>query len=154
MLLLETLHLHLGGVLISNREVDEATAEKMHKLFFEVVIAPSYSSKALEILQQKKNRVILEQLKFDLPNKMLRTALNGYLVQDRDVLSEDESVLSTSTNKAPSTEEIVDLLFANKLVKHTKSNTIVLAKGRQLLASGTGQTSRVDALQSSYRKGT
>ena len=141
-----------GGVLISNREVDEATAEKMHKLFFEVVIAPSYSSKALEILQQKKNRVILEQLKFDLPNKMLRTALNGYLVQDRDVLSEDESVLSTSTNKAPSTEEIVDLLFANKLVKHTKSNTIVLAKGRQLLASGTGQTSRVDALQQAIEK--
>jgi phosphoribosylaminoimidazolecarboxamide formyltransferase/IMP cyclohydrolase len=141
-----------GGILIANREIDKATAEGMHEIFFEVVIAPSYSAEALAVLQQKKNRIILKQLSTELPGKMIRTALNGYLVQDRDNKTETTDDLTTATEQSPSDSEIADLLFANKLVKHTKSNTIVLAKNGQLLASGTGQTSRVDALQQAIEK--
>ncbi len=124
----------------------------MNKLFFEVVIAPDYEAKALEILKQKKNRIILKQKKFVLQQKQIRTALNGILEQDRDSKTETENDLKTATKKIPSANEISDLIFANILVKHTKSNTIVLAKNKQLLASGTGQTSRVDALKQAIAK--
>jgi phosphoribosylaminoimidazolecarboxamide formyltransferase / IMP cyclohydrolase len=135
-----------GGVLIANREVDKATAELMNDLFFEVIIAPSYTTDALDILKQKKNRVILVQKPCTLPDRQFRTLLNGVLEQDRDLSTQTAADLRPATEKTPSESETADLVFANKLVKHTKSNTIVLAKGGQLLASGCGMTSRVDAL--------
>lgn len=141
-----------GGILISNTTIDLATAELINTLFCEVVIAPKIDADALELLKSKKNRVILIQKLFDFPTKQFRTILNGVLEQDRDILSESNTDLQTITSKAPTKEEIEDLLFANKLVKHTKSNTIVIAKNKQLLASGTGQTSRVDALNQAIHK--
>jgi len=141
-----------GGILVTNREVDVETAEEINKLFFEVIIAPSYEAEALDILKQKKNRIILISKEFTLQNKQFRTILNGVLVQDRDQRSELVKDLNTVTKKQPTKEEIDDLLFAVRLVKHTKSNAIVLAKGRQLLASGVGQTSRVDALEQAITK--
>lgn len=141
-----------GGILISNTEVDGITANEIHNLFFEVIIAPSYSSEALETLKQKKNRIILVQKEVELPTVLVRSALNGILAEDRDNKTETAADLNTVTDLAPSAEQVKDLLFANKLVKHTKSNTIVLAKNGQLLASGTGQTSRVDALKQAIVK--
>ncbi|MBK7130958.1 MAG: bifunctional phosphoribosylaminoimidazolecarboxamide formyltransferase/IMP cyclohydrolase [Crocinitomicaceae bacterium] len=141
-----------GGILISNTKIDVATAKEMNELFCEVVIAPGYDTAALEILKEKKNRVILIQKPVALSAKLFRTALNGVLEQDRDAITENASNLESRTNTKPSTSEIEDLLFANKLVKHTKSNTIVLVKNKQLLASGTGQTSRVDALRQAIHK--
>ena len=141
-----------GGILITNSEVDATTAEEINKIFFEVIIAPAYQEKALEILMQKKNRIILSINEFDLPGKQFRSLLNGVVVQDRDSVTESAADLKTSTKIEPNTDEINDLLFANKLVKHTKSNTIVLAKNGQLIASGVGQTSRVDALKQAIVK--
>lgn len=141
-----------GGVLIANREIDLATAEKINELFMEVLIAPSYQKEALELLKSKKNRVILTQKEVAMPERNIRTALNGLLVQDKDGITEKESDFETKTLTAPRSEQIPDLVFANKIVKHTKSNTIVLAKNNQLLASGTGQTSRVDALKQAIAK--
>ena len=141
-----------GGIIISNRPLDKATCESVSKLFCEVVIAPDYDAEGLEILKGKKNRIILRQKQVDLPGAQFRTALNGVLKQDRDQKSEVAENLRTVTEEEPSASEITDLLFANKLVKHTKSNTIVFAKNRQLLASGTGQTSRVDALKQAIVK--
>ncbi len=141
-----------GGVLISNTEIDKATAEEIHKLFCEVVIAPSFSSEALEALKGKKNRIILIQKEQELPQKLVRTCLNGVLVQDKDFKTDSEADLTDATNNKPTSNELKDLIFASKICKHTKSNTIVLAKNKQLLASGTGQTSRVDALTHSIEK--
>ena len=141
-----------GGVLITNSEVDEETAAEVNKLFFEIIIAPSYTGKALEILKQKKNRIILVIKEFDLPGKQFRSLLNGAIVQDRDTSTETADDLKTVTKRAPSVQEVNDLVFANKLVKHTKSNAIVLAKNNQLVASGVGQTSRVDALKQAIEK--
>ncbi|MFK8039707.1 MAG: bifunctional phosphoribosylaminoimidazolecarboxamide formyltransferase/IMP cyclohydrolase [Crocinitomicaceae bacterium] len=141
-----------GGILISNRVIDLATAEKINTLFCEVVIAPGYEDQALEVLKEKKNRVILIQKDIELPKKQYRTILNGVLVQDKDLVTDSPADFKTITKVSPSAAEIKDLEFANKLVKHTKSNTIVLAKGNQLFASGTGQTSRVDALQQAIHK--
>lgn len=141
-----------GGILISNSTIDMATAELIHTLFCEVVIAPNFENDALELLKSKKNRVLLAQKMFDFPTKQFRAILNGVLEQDRDHLLETHSDLKTITKKEPTAAEIEDLLFANKLVKHTKSNTIVIAKNKQLLASGTGQTSRVDALNQAIHK--
>jgi phosphoribosylaminoimidazolecarboxamide formyltransferase/IMP cyclohydrolase len=141
-----------GGVLISNKEIDTATANEIHQLFCEVVIAPSYSSEALEVLKGKKNRIILVQKNIDLPKTQYRTALNGVLFQDKDNKTDDASVIQTATLTAPSKEELDDLFFASKICKHTKSNTIVLVKNKQLCASGTGQTSRVDALNQAIAK--
>lgn len=136
-----------GGILIGNRNVDMATATEINKIFCEVVIAPSYDEDALELLKSKKNRIILVQKETQMPEKQFRTVLNGVLEQDRDAKVETEADLKQVTEKAASATEIEDMLFANKLAKHTKSNTIVLAKNKQLLGSGTGQTSRVDALK-------
>ena len=141
-----------GGILITNAKIDEVTANEINKLFFEVIIAPSYDTKALEVLKQKTNRIILIQKKAKFSSTSFRTLLNGVIEQDKDFKSETASDLKTITKIAPSATEQRDLLFANKLVKHTKSNTIVLAKNNQLLASGTGQTSRVDALRQAIVK--
>ena len=141
-----------GGVLIANKTIDFTTAEKINDLFCEVVIAPSFDAQALELLKSKKNRILLIQKEAKLEDKTIRTCLNGYLVQDRDNVTDGEEHLSTATDIAPSKEEIQDLLFASKICKHTKSNTIVLVKNGQLLASGTGQTSRVDALRQAIEK--
>ena len=141
-----------GGVLIANDEIDLTTAEKINDLFCEVVIAPLYSNEAIELLKSKKNRILLIQKETELTSKTIRTCLNGYLVQDRDYKTDGASELKTATKKEPSQDEINDLLFASKICKHTKSNTIVLVKNGQLLASGTGQTSRVDALKQAIHK--
>jgi phosphoribosylaminoimidazolecarboxamide formyltransferase / IMP cyclohydrolase len=141
-----------GGILISNTHINLKTAALINELFCEVLIAPGYDIEGLELLKSKKNRIILVQKEVKLPKHQFRTILNGVLVQDRDEKSESREDLEVKTTNAPSENEIDDLLFANKLVKHTKSNTIVLVKNRQLLASGTGQTSRVDALNQAIHK--
>jgi phosphoribosylaminoimidazolecarboxamide formyltransferase/IMP cyclohydrolase len=141
-----------GGILISNRTIDAETAELVNELFCEVLIAPGYDKAAFDLLTSKKNRVILVQKEVTLPTKQFRTILNGVLEQDKDLLTEGKDSLEPKTKKTPTASEIDDLLFANKLVKHTKSNTIVIAKNGQLLASGTGQTSRVDALRQAIHK--
>ncbi|MBS1652693.1 MAG: bifunctional phosphoribosylaminoimidazolecarboxamide formyltransferase/IMP cyclohydrolase [Bacteroidetes bacterium] len=143
-----------GGILITNREIDEAAAIEINKLFCEVVIAPSFSEKSMELLKSKPNRILLKQNKVALSQTSFRTLLNGVIMQDKDLLTETEKNLTFVTNVQPTAQEISDLLFANKIVKHTKSNTIVLAKNGQLLASGTGQTSRVDALKQAIAKAT
>ncbi len=141
-----------GGVLISNKKIDKATAEEIHQLFCEVVIAPSYEDEALDILKGKKNRIILIQNDIELPHNQVRTCLNGFLLQDKDHKTDALEDLKTVTKNSPSERELEDLIFASKLCKHTKSNTIVLAKNKQLCASGTGQTSRVDALNQAIHK--
>jgi len=141
-----------GGVLIANGNIDLATAEEINKLFCEVVIAPSFDQEAIDILEEKKNRIILVINDVELPAKNVRTCLNGILVQDKDNITDSAAILKTATLTAPTAEEIEDLLFASKICKHTKSNTIVFAKNRQLCASGTGQTSRVDALNQAIEK--
>ena len=139
-------------MLITNRAIDKATAEEINKIFFEVIIAPDYDVNALEILTQKKNRIILVRKETEMPRQQYRSVLNGVLVQDRDLKTETAEDCKTATTKAPTAEEIEDMLFANKIVKNSKSNAIVLAKGKQLLASGVGQTSRVDALKHAIEK--
>lgn len=141
-----------GGVLISNKEIDLQTATLINNLFCEVLIAPSFSSEALEILKSKKNRIILKQNNTIFPDKIVRSCLNGTLIQKRDSSVENIESFELKTNHQPTSNQMQDLYFANKLAKHTKSNTIVLVKNQQLLASGTGQTSRVDALNQAIHK--
>lgn len=141
-----------GGILIANRSVDKATAQEINSLFCEVIIAPNYDNEALEILKSKKNRIILKIKDVQLSEKSVRTCLNGYLVQDKDLKTDSLADISFVTNEKPSKTALEDLLFASKICKHTKSNTIVLAKNKQLIASGTGQTSRVDALKQAIEK--
>tara|TARA_B100000927_G_scaffold290675_1_gene290172 strand:- start:1266 stop:2030 length:765 start_codon:yes stop_codon:yes gene_type:complete len=141
-----------GGVLISNTEIDKETAELINTLFCEVLIAPSFDPAGLDILKQKKNRILLKSKPLQASPQSVRSVLNGYLVQDKDFAIETKNSLQRATANTPSDGEINDLLFANKIAKHTKSNTIVLAKDLQLLASGTGQTSRVDALRQAIHK--
>lgn len=141
-----------GGILVSNTKIDSATASDINSLFFEVIIAPTYSDEALEILKEKKNRIILTQKNINLPETSIRSCLNGYLVQDKDLKTDTSEDIKYVTNQKPNEEALEDLFFASKICKHTKSNTIVLAKNKQLLASGTGQTSRVDALRQAIEK--
>ena len=141
-----------GGVLVANRTVDAATAAEVGKLFFEVIIAPGYEPEALAILQQKKNRIILLQKAPLATTVQFRSVLNGALFQDRDLKIETPEDLRCVTTTPLPDNQIADLLFANKIVKHSKSNAIVLARGSQLLASGVGQTSRVDALRQAIDK--
>jgi phosphoribosylaminoimidazolecarboxamide formyltransferase/IMP cyclohydrolase len=141
-----------GGILITNARIDEATALEADKLFFEVIIAPAYENRALEILQKKKNRIILVRKSVALPAMQFRSLLNGVIEQDRDVKSETRTDMRPVTLRIPTDAEYDDLVFANKVVKHTKSNTIVLARNKQLIASGVGQTSRVDALKQAIVK--
>jgi phosphoribosylaminoimidazolecarboxamide formyltransferase/IMP cyclohydrolase len=141
-----------GGVLITNQEVDLATAQEINNLFFEVLIAPSYQTEAVELFKTKKNRVILKRNEVELSKKQFKTLLNGVIEQDKDLSLEGAEQMKTVTEKAPSDESIQDLIFANKIVKHTKSNTIVFVKDNVLIASGVGQTSRVDALKQAVVK--
>ncbi|MFV8369078.1 bifunctional phosphoribosylaminoimidazolecarboxamide formyltransferase/IMP cyclohydrolase [Flavobacterium sp. LB2R40] len=141
-----------GGVLISNTKIDIATATEINKLFCEVVIAPEYDDEATAILQEKKNRIILVQNEVALPQKLVRTCLNGILVQERNNITDNKEALRTVTIHTPTEQEIQDLIFASKICKNTKSNTIVFAKNGTLIASGTGQTSRVDALLQAIEK--
>ena len=143
-----------GGVLIANQKIDTATANEINALFCEVVIAPSYDTEAIAVLSEKKNRIILVQNEVALPEKQVRTCLNGLLVQDKNNITDNKEHIKTVTLTAPTQEQIEDLLFASKICKNTKSNTIVLAKNNTLIASGTGQTSRVDALKQAIEKAT
>lgn len=141
-----------GGVIAANREIDEETARGMNTIFFEIVSAPSYTPEALEILKEKKNRIILVTRGVKANDTKFRSMLGGVLIQERDKAVETESDLKPVTNLKPTLSEVRDLLFANKIVKHSKSNAIVLAKDNTLLASGIGQTSRVDALKQAIAK--
>ena len=141
-----------GGVIITNTKIDLATAEELHKLFFEILIAPAYDNDALTLLNTKKNRIVLKRKPCQLPTRQFKTLLNGVLAQDRDLKIVSTEELKTVTKLAPTSSQIKDMLYANKIVKHTKSNTIVFAKDGQLIASGVGQTSRVDALKQAIEK--
>lgn len=141
-----------GGILITNTTVNKETALEINKLFFEVIIAPAYEKEALDIFLEKKNRIILVRKPVELPKSQFRSLLNGVICQDKDMAMETAADMKPVTTLVPSAAEMTDLVFANKLVKHTKSNTIVLAKDGQLIASGTGQTSRVDALRQAIAK--
>ena len=141
-----------GGVIVVNREVDAATATALAQLFFEVLIAPGFAADALLILQAKKNRILLKQKPVDFPKKLIKTLLNGLIEQDADLATETAADFRVVTQSAPTADETAALEFALKICKHTKSNTIVLARPGQLLASGVGQTSRVDALRQAIEK--
>jgi len=141
-----------GGVLIANREIDLATATEINKLFFEVLIAPSYQPEAVELFKAKKNRVILQRNAVELTKKQFKTLLNGVIEQDKDLIIEGPDQMTPVTEKTATAAELKDLFFANKIVKHTKSNTIVFVKDNTLIASGVGQTSRVDALKQAIVK--
>lgn len=141
-----------GGVLVCNRPIDINAAQDINKLFIEVIVAPDYEEGVLDLLFSKKNRVILRLKADQYAPKTVKTALNGYLVQDRDLHTETPDDFQVITTKAPTAAEIEDMVFANKIVKHSRSNAIVLAKGKQLCASGIGQTSRVDALKQAIEK--
>ncbi|GIV28215.1 MAG: bifunctional purine biosynthesis protein PurH [Bacteroidia bacterium] len=141
-----------GGILIANRTIDANTANEINKLFFEVIIAPSYEAEALNILKSKANRIILINKIQQLPQYTYRSILHGVIKQERDAKIETHEELKVVTEKTPSDSEISDLLFANKIVKHTKSNAIVIVKNKQLIGSGTGQTSRVDAVRHAIEK--
>lgn len=141
-----------GGVLICNREIDYELAAEINNLFFEVLIAPSYTEPATTLLAGKKNRILLKRNDVKLPVKQFKTLLNGIIEQDKDMLMESSAEMTPVTERKPNDQQLKDLVFANKIVKHTKSNTIVLARNSCLIASGVGQTSRVDALQQAIVK--
>jgi len=141
-----------GGVIIANDEIDADTATEISKIFYEVLIAPAFTDEAVEILKEKKNRIILIRQKVELPAKHFKTLLNGIIEQDKDEVIEGPEQMTPTTNRKPTEHELRDLYFANKIVKHTKSNTIVFAKNNQLMASGVGQTSRVDSLKQAVIK--
>lgn len=141
-----------GGVIIANAEIDAETATEIDKIFYEVLIAPAFTDEAVQILSGKKNRILLVRQPVELPFKHFKTLLNGVIEQDKDAVIEGPAQMTTVTEKAPTEAELKDLFFANKIVKHTKSNTIVFAKNNQLMASGVGQTSRVDALRQAVIK--
>lgn len=141
-----------GGVFVCNRPIDLMTAEEINKMFFEVIVAPEYENGVLDILFSKKNRIVLKIKDFKPSCKLVRSALNGILVQDRDMHTETASDFKTVTKKEVENSYVDDLIFANKIVKHSRSNAIVLAKNKQLCASGIGQTSRVDSLKQAIKK--
>ncbi|MDR1673744.1 MAG: bifunctional phosphoribosylaminoimidazolecarboxamide formyltransferase/IMP cyclohydrolase [Bacteroidales bacterium] len=141
-----------GGVLITNREVDVAVAQEINQLFYEVLIAPSFTEDAVTLLKVKKNRILLRRKKELAVQQQYRSLLGGTVMQDKDLFTETEANMTPVTRLKPTKTELADLTFANKIVKHSKSNAIVLAKGKQLLGSGVGQTSRVDALRHAVEK--
>ena len=142
-----------GGVIIANDKIEKEVAEEINKLFFEIIIAPSYDADALEVLKQKKNRIILEQKQTDKKqNLKYRSLLNGILAEQKNNSVQTAEDLNLATTNHPTPQETEDLLFANKIVKHLKSNAIVLAKNKQLIGIGTGQTSRVDAMKQAVEK--
>ena len=141
-----------GGVLVTNRRLNKETAEEIDKLFYEVLIAPAYDADALEVLQKKKTRIILKLKDVNFGDYIVRTALNGYLVQNIDSKNESVEDMKAVTNASPTEQEYNDLVFANKVVKHTKSNAMVLVKDQRLISSGVGETSRVDAFKQAIEK--
>ncbi len=141
-----------GGVLITNTEINLETATEIDKLFYEVLIAPLFTKDALLLLKKKKNRILLKQNKVEMPKVQIKTVLNGILYQDKDLKTDAIKNMKTVTNLKPSEKQFIDLVFASKICKHTKSNTIVFAKGKQLFSSGVGQTSRIDALKQAVEK--
>ncbi len=141
-----------GGVLVTNKTIDLETATKINELFCEVVIAPNYDEESLAVLKQKKNRILLVLNKIPTNSQHIRTCLNGYLLQEKDYKTDSETDFEIVTNKNPQKEQIEDLIFASKVCKHTKSNAIVLAKDKKLVGIGTGQTSRIDALNHAIEK--
>jgi phosphoribosylaminoimidazolecarboxamide formyltransferase/IMP cyclohydrolase len=141
-----------GGVLATNRNVDLTAAEAMNSLFFEILVAPGYEPTALELLKGKKNRILLQQKQPLAKTKQVKSLLNGLIEQEVDWKTDSKDDLKVVTKRAPSAAEVKALIFASKVCKHTKSNTIVLATEGQLLASGVGQTSRVDALKQALEK--
>ena len=141
-----------GGVLITNSKIDKVTAEELHKLFFEVLIAPEYDTDALALLKEKKNRILLLRKPVSFAKKQFKTLLNGVIEQDRDIQTETETDFKTVTKRVPTDSEKKAMIFANKLVKHTKSNAIIFATENQMISSGVGQTSRVDALKQAIEK--
>ena len=141
-----------GGVIITNKVIDRATAEEINKIFLEVLLAPGYEDEALEILKSKKNRIILRAKDYSFPSLQFKSVLNGVIAQDKDLQPLSIKEMETATTMDPKENEKNDLLFANIIVKHTKSNAIVLAKNKQLIGTGVGQTSRVDALKQAIEK--
>ena len=141
-----------GGVLATNQKIDLATAEEINKIFFEVIVAPDYDVEALEVLRQKKNRIILIRKDCKTCPMQFRSLLNGVLMQEKDLSIQGKADLEPMTDKQPTASEVEDLLFANKIVKNSKSNAITLVKNKQLCASGIGQTSRVDSLRQAIEK--
>ncbi len=141
-----------GGVLICNRNIDIATAQEIDKLFYEVLIAPDFETDALELLKAKKTRILLKLKSSVFAKTTVRTALNGYLVQDTDTNIEGKADMKLMTTATPTEDEYTDLIFANKIVKHTKSNAMVIVRNKQLIASGVGETSRVDAFKQAIEK--
>ena len=141
-----------GGVLVSNSSIDLESAKELNKLFFEILIAPEFSEQALKLLCSKKNRIILLQKKDVNRERSYRNILNGQLEQDTDNYKNDFKNWKCVTAKNSSEDNISDLIFANKVVKHSKSNAIVLVKNKQMISSGVGQTSRVDALNFAIEK--
>src|SRR3984893_3738775 len=141
-----------GGVIIANDEIDAEAAAEISNIFYEVLIAPAYTDEAIQILKEKKNRIILIRQKVELPVKQFKTLLNGVIEQDKDAVIEGPDQMRAVTIRTPTEHELRDLFFANKVVKHTKSNTVVFAKNNQLIASGVGQTSRVDSLKQAVIK--
>jgi phosphoribosylaminoimidazolecarboxamide formyltransferase/IMP cyclohydrolase len=141
-----------GGVIITNAEIDAETAAEIDKLFYEVLIAPAYTDEAVAILTTRKGRIILIRQPVELPQKLFKTLLNGVIEQDKDLVIEGPAEMKTVTERQPSEQELKDLFIANKITKNTKSNAIVLVKNNQMLASGVGQTSRVDALRQALAK--
>jgi phosphoribosylaminoimidazolecarboxamide formyltransferase/IMP cyclohydrolase len=141
-----------GGVLICNKTIDEATAKEIDELFYEVLIAPSFSKEALTVLAAKKNRILLQLHTYPSADRMIKNILDGYIVQDADTINVDPAQIKEATNRKPSADEMKDLLFANKCVKHLKSNGIALVKNGQLVGMGCGQTSRVDSLKHAIQK--
>ncbi|TSJ44601.1 bifunctional phosphoribosylaminoimidazolecarboxamide formyltransferase/IMP cyclohydrolase [Mucilaginibacter corticis] len=141
-----------GGVIITNTEIDAETAAEIDKLFYEVLIAPAYTDEAVKILTARKGRIILIRQPVELPQKQFKTLLNGVIEQDKDLVIEGPAEMKTVTERQPSEQELKDLFIANKITKNTKSNAIVLVKNNQMLASGVGQTSRVDALRQALAK--
>ena len=141
-----------GGILITNSKIDLETAREIDKIFYEVLIAPDFELEALELLKGKKSRILLRQTENSMPKYQLRSLLNGVVMQDKDLATETPQDMKPVTEVLPTTDQLNDLVFANKVVKHSKSNAIVLAKDKQLIASGVGQTSRVDALKNAIEK--
>lgn len=141
-----------GGILATNATVDLSTAKEINNLFYEILVAPDFTDEAYELLTSKKKRILIRQVK-PIPGKVqFKSLVNGVLLQDKDLKTDSRQDLKTVTNVAPSEKQVEELLFAAKVCKHTKSNTIVLSSGNQLLASGVGQTSRVDALKQAIKK--
>ena len=141
-----------GGILITNKPVELATAQEINKLFYEVLIAPDFTDAALELLSKKSKRILLQYHHLDQQARSFKTLLNGVVVQDTDLKTEGAEDFTVVTDRKPTTEEVTDLVFANKCAKHLKSNTIALVKDGQMISMGCGQTSRVDALKQAIVK--